>query len=213
MGTIKKGILGGFSGKVGTVIGGIWKGIEYMRSIPASVSNPNTPAQQEHRAKFAAVVKFLKPLTPFLRIGFKNAAVKMSAFNAAVSANFKNAITGTFPVFDIDYTKVLLSKGNLPGALNPVGVAGIAGAVDFTWDDNTWETNALADDLAILIVYNPTKEAAVSVIGAITRAIGSQTITLPNSYTSDEVQCYIAFTNANGSVISNSQFVGSIIVT
>jgi len=34
MGTIKKGILGGFSGKVGTVIGGVWKGIEYMRSIP-----------------------------------------------------------------------------------------------------------------------------------------------------------------------------------
>ena len=213
MSTIKQGILGGFSGKVGTVIGGTWKGIDYMRSIPSSVSNPRTPAQQEHRAKFAAVVKFLKPLTPFLRIGFKNAAVKMSAFNAAMSANFKNAITGTFPVFDIDYTKVLLSTGNLPGALNPVGVAGIAGAVDFTWDDNTWETNALADDLAILIVYNPTKEAAVSVIGAITRAIGSQTITLPNSYTSDEVQCYIAFTNANGSVISNSQFVGSIIVT
>ena len=44
MGTISKGILGGFSGKVGTVIGGNWKGIDYMRSIPASVSNPRTPA-------------------------------------------------------------------------------------------------------------------------------------------------------------------------
>ena len=32
MGTINKGILGGFSGKVGTVIGGTWKGIDYMRS-------------------------------------------------------------------------------------------------------------------------------------------------------------------------------------
>ncbi len=32
MGTISKGILGGFSGTVGTVIGGSWKGIEYMRS-------------------------------------------------------------------------------------------------------------------------------------------------------------------------------------
>jgi len=27
MGTIKKGILGGFSGKVGTVVGSSWKGI------------------------------------------------------------------------------------------------------------------------------------------------------------------------------------------
>ena len=40
MGTIKQGILGGFSGKVGTVIGGSWKGISYMRSQAQSVKNP-----------------------------------------------------------------------------------------------------------------------------------------------------------------------------
>jgi hypothetical protein len=45
MGTIKQGILGGFSGKVGTVIGGSWKGISYMRSIPQSVKNPRTDGQ------------------------------------------------------------------------------------------------------------------------------------------------------------------------
>jgi len=32
MGKIEKGILGGFSGKVGTVVGGNWRGIDYMRS-------------------------------------------------------------------------------------------------------------------------------------------------------------------------------------
>ena len=32
MGRIEKGILGGFSGTVGTVVGGTWKGIAYMRS-------------------------------------------------------------------------------------------------------------------------------------------------------------------------------------
>ena len=213
MGKINSGILGGFSGKVGTVVGAFWKGIATMRSLASSVSNPNTPAQLEQRAKFSAIVKFLKPLTSFLRIGFKNAAIKMSAFNAAMSYNYSHAITGTYPVFDIDYTKVLVSQGNFPGALNPVGEAGIAGAVDFTWDDNTWEAEATAEDLSVLVVYNPTKDAAVSVIGAITRAIGAQTITLPNSYAGDEVQCYIAFTNAKGSVISNSQFVGSVIVT
>ena len=213
MGTIKKGILGGFSGKVGTVIGGAWKGIDYMRSIATSVSNPNTPAQQEHRAKFGTIVKFLHSVTSIIRIGFKNQAVKMSAFNAAMSANFKSAVIGTYPAFVIDFTKVLLSKGNLPGALNPVAVAAIAGAVNFTWDDNTWETDAMANDQTLLIVINPAKEAAVSVKGLITRGVGAQTITLPNSYTGDEVQCYIAFTNANGSVISNSQYISDLIVT
>lgn len=45
MGKINQGILGGFSGKVGNVIGGNWKGIDYMRVKPASVANPQTEGQ------------------------------------------------------------------------------------------------------------------------------------------------------------------------
>lgn len=37
MGTIKQGILGGFSGKVGTVAGSSWKGISYMRGRAQNV--------------------------------------------------------------------------------------------------------------------------------------------------------------------------------
>ena len=212
MGTITKGILGGFSGKVGTVIGASWKGIDYMRSIATSVSNPRTPAQMEHRARFATVVQLLKPLTAFLRICFKSKAIKMSAFNAAVAANFKNAITGIYPDFIIDFPQVMVSQGNLPGALNPATTSATAGEVEFTWENNSWETDASADDQAVLVVYNPIKKAAVSVEGGITRALGAQSVTLPISFAGDEVQCYIAFTNANKSVISNSQYVNGISV-
>ena len=52
MGTIKKGVLGGFSGKVGTVVGASWKGIDYIRSLPASVKNPRTEGQVTQRTKF-----------------------------------------------------------------------------------------------------------------------------------------------------------------
>ena len=45
MGIIKKGILGGFSGKVGNVVGASWKGIDYIRSLPSTVRNPRTPRQ------------------------------------------------------------------------------------------------------------------------------------------------------------------------
>jgi len=213
MGTIKKGILGGFSGIVGTVIGATWKGIDYMRSRATSVSNPNSPAQLEQRAKFKTVLNFLQPLTSFLRIGFKSQAIKMSAFNAAMKYNMANAVTGVFPNLEIDFTKALLSVGNLPGALNPATLAAIAGAIEFTWEDNSWETAAAADDQAVLIVYNPTKDAVVSVVGGIGRSVGTQTIVLPNAYTGDEVHCYIAFTNANKSVFSNSQYISGIVVS
>ena len=213
MAILRTGILDGFRGKIGTVVGSIWKGICTMRVYVANPTNPNSPAQVEQRAKFSAMVHFLRPMTNFLRVGFKDLAIGQSAFNAAFSANFKNVIIGTYPAFDIDYSKVSVSQGNLPGALNPTTVSATAGVVQFTWEDNSWETDASADDQAVLVVYNPARQAAVSVVGGITRAVGSQTVTLPDSFAGDEVQCYIAFINANQSVISNSQYVRGLIVT
>ena len=36
MGKIRQGILGGFRGKVGTVVGSYWNGIFYMKALPQS---------------------------------------------------------------------------------------------------------------------------------------------------------------------------------
>lgn len=155
MGTIKQGILGGFSGKVGTVIGGNWKGIDYMRSKAASISNPKTEAQLDQRARFAAALKFLQPLTPFLRIGFKNYAVKMTAFNSAMSYNLNNALVGSYPEYFIDYASALVSRGSLPGAMNPQIQSTNPGQIDFTWEDNSQDSTANTFDKVILVVLNP----------------------------------------------------------
>lgn len=66
MGTIKQGILGGFSGKVGTVVGGSWKGISYMRVLAQNVKNPRTDAQMNPRSNFALAMAFLKPITNYV---------------------------------------------------------------------------------------------------------------------------------------------------
>ncbi len=62
MGTISQGILGGVSGKVGNVVGGNWKGIDYLRIMPASVANPQTEAQMDQRSKFVTVLNFFNRL-------------------------------------------------------------------------------------------------------------------------------------------------------
>ena len=165
MGTINQGILGGFSGKVGTVIGGSWKGINYMRGKAASISNPQTEAQLDQRARFGAALKFLQPLTAFLRVGFKNYAVRMTAFNSAMSYNLNNALTGTYPDYSIDYASALVSRGSLPGALNPEISSTAASVIDFTWDDNSTDSNATTDDKVLLVVYNPAKQQAVTIVG------------------------------------------------
>ena len=210
MGTINQGIMGGFSGRVGTVVGGNWNGIDYMRSGNVDRLDAKSMAQLNQRARLSAVIQLLKPLKGFLRIGFKKQKVNMTAFNSAMSYNMANSLTGIFPDYEIDYSKVLVSQGKLPGALNPTAVSSSATQIGFSWDNNSAKINAMANDKAILVVYNPVKQNAIWLVGDHTRIGGSQTITLPANFSGDEVQCYLSFQKANQTVISDSQFVGSL---
>lgn len=212
MAVISQGILGPISGKVGTVIGGSWKGIDYIRGLATSISNPNTLAQQEQRAKFSLMVAFLRPLLSFLHLGFRSSAIRMTAFNAAMSYNVKNAIKGLFPAFTIDFPKILVSKGLLPGVLNPNASSTVASQITFTWEDNTEEEGAQGSDTACFVVYSPDLKKAVCVVGAATRATGTQMIQLPDSFSGLEVQTYMSFALADESEVSDSSFVKALTI-
>lgn len=210
MGTIKQGILGGFSGKVGNVIGGNWKGIDYMRIKPASVSNPQSNGQVDQRTRFNIALKYLQPLSQFLKIGFKSYAVKMTAFNSAMSYNLNNAMEGDYPDVFINHEKVLVARGTLTPALNAVATSTVAGQVVFTWVDNSGEGNALATDKAMLVVCSPETGEAVYSVDAANRSVATATITVPSSFSGLEVNCFLAFSTADQSVVSNSKYAGSI---
>lgn len=212
MATNEQGILGGFSGKVGTVIGGNWNGIEFMKANPTHIANPRTAAQQDQRAKMGAMIRFLSPLKAILRIGFKKQAHRMSAFNAATSYNLAHAITGNYPDYGVDFSKVMVSQGKLPGALNPQISSTTSGQIKFNWEDNSSDNGARADDWALLLVYNPEKGWTVTSFAESSRSTGSHTITLPANFSGDEVLCYICFQNGSQTVISDSQYVGVVVV-
>lgn len=209
MGKIGRGILGGVSGKVANVVGSRWKGIDYIRAKPQSVANPRTLLQINQRTKFALVLRFLQPNLNFIKIGYKNYAVKKSQFNSAMSYILNNAIIGVSPDFEIDYSLALLSRGNLTGALNPVFDLTTSGQVQFSWDDNSTDGNALPTDKVMVVAYNPIKGESVYLSGGATRADLSQTVIIPNSYAGDELQLFISFMNAEETQLSNSIYIGS----
>jgi len=212
MGTIKQGILGPFSGKVGTVIGGVWKGIAYMRGIAPNVADPQTDAQLAQRQKFSVTMHFLQPMSQFFRTGFKNYAVQMTGINAAMEYNVKNALTGTYPNIAVDYPNALVARGVLPSSLNAVASSTVAGTVQFDWDDNSGEIGASATDKTLIVVYNPTQNQAVTIDQLAERDDVTQTVTVPDSFSGDLVQCYIAFITADGQTVSNSAFAGAVTV-
>lgn len=209
MGKIAQGILGGLSGKVGNVIGGNWKGIDYLRIKPSSVANPRTDGQVNQRNKFTVALEFLQPNLPFIHKGYKNYAIKMTQFNAAMSYVLNNAITGVEPNFIVDYPTALLSRGNLSGVLNPTTDLATPGEVTFNWDDNSAEGNANTTDKAMLLVYNPLKKESISQLEGADRTVGTETVFIPSTYAGDTVELFMAFIAAEGSRVSNSVYLGS----
>lgn len=88
MATIKQGILGAFSGKVGSVVGSSWKGIAIMKSRPASVANPKTAKQVIQRSKMTAVVGFAKEILPEVIKPLNDRFVsRMSGYNSFIQQN------------------------------------------------------------------------------------------------------------------------------
>jgi len=217
MARINRGILGGYSGKVGTVAGGNWKGINYMRALPEHYNDPKTYRQVNQRSKFVYTLNFHQPFTDVLRIGFKAYAIKMSGFNAALSYNLKNAVMGEYPDFSIDLNRFLVTHGSLTGAYEAVSNATVAGKLNLSWVNNSGTGNAKNEDSAMVVVYNPEKRTVSSFVGLAKRGDGECVADLPETYSGDTVHCFLAFTNltdlvtmASKKAISDSVYVGEV---
>lgn len=211
MGTFKKGILGGFSGTIGTVIGGSWKGIEYMRSKPNKKPGGTSPKQLVQQAKFAEVVEFESTMTGLLETSFKDFAVKMSGYNNAVSYNLKNAITGSYPNFQVDYSMVLVSRGDLPNATAPAATV-TGGIVYFTWTDNSGVASAQPDDAAILVVYCAALKTTIYTLNGGVRSAGAANIDV-STFAGNTVETWLGFISADGKKVSNSFYTGELTVS
>lgn len=210
MAIITQGILGGISGKIGNVIGGSWKGIDYLRIMPASVANPKTPAQMDQRSKFITVIKFLQPMVEFLRVGFKLYAIKMTQFNNAMSYNLKNAITGEYPNYTIDLSKALVSRGSLAVALGANVVATSATEIALSWSDNSGTGNAQTTDKSLLLAYHTETGTVIYNTSGASRSVGEQSLTVPSELSGGTFETFLGFISEDRLLVANSVYVGSI---
>jgi len=206
MGTIQKGILGGFSGKVGTVVGANWRGKDVIRSLPKKSQRQATEQQAMQRRKFTLVVQFLSPIKPIVSDYFGQASGEKSRYNLATSYHMTEAITGTDPDFSMDYPKVILSKGDLIGLENPAASSEANATVVFNWTDNSGEGQATANDPVLAVVYNESKKSFEYRKTAM-RSAGTFTFALPSGWSGDMVYCWLIVLAADGKRCSLSHFI------
>lgn len=215
MGRINQGILGGFSNKVGTVVGYFRYGDAIMRGLAGQVSNPRTPLQEAARARFALVTKSVNACLGFINVFYKQVGTRTRQ-NSAVSRNLNNgSVTGTGTNVTLDFSQFEVSQGgDLVNVQAPAVAQGTGHTLSFAWTDNTGVTpETTAADIVAVLVYNPARQQAVCDVSNASRLDASAIIAYPASWAGEEVQCYIATRSPNMELQSPSEYLSSVVVS
>lgn len=113
MAIAKNGILGGFSGSVGDIVGSTWKGITTVRSKSAIEKKPLTQKQKDALQTTKLVLDFWKEtntMYPWLDLTSKELGmIPMNVFQRKYRSNVLASATGVTPFapFNLFPTKIL----------------------------------------------------------------------------------------------------------
>ena len=202
MGKIKQGILGGFKGKVGTVIGSSWNGIAYMRGLPQSTKDRKSAAQLAQRDFFREAQDLVGQLS-YEQLVFlfpesvqgmsrRNLLVKQLSAASAIEDGAKHVNLAE-----------ITSLGNAPTAeLSDVTITAENSNVTISWEnDNGWRSQH-ADEYPTICVFNVTQKKIFLVHSTVTvGASGVQSFSLDHDAFGIDSDEYSGFTLSTGGKI------------
>lgn len=201
MGIIRRGILGGFSNRVGNVVGSSWKGIATMRVLPLSVANPRTAAQINVRKNFSGITKMASELlTSIVKPLNDRFAVRMSGYNLFIQRNsnaFQN--DGVFDPSALTLSHGRLSAPIITSALKneALGLIEYSTALDGSMD-------LASDRVYVVAIDSVTGEVLGTSSGVYKREDGEAEFDI--KVTANNVAFYISFLRADGTEVSPSSY-------
>ena len=205
MGKIKQGILGGFRGKVGTVVGSYWNGIFYMKALPQNNRKGKSGGQKMQQGYFKELItlamslsneelEFIYPRKP-KGMTRRNLLVKQLASYAAVVGKSKTV--------DLDS---LTSLGNAPVTdLPAVSVAANRTVLQISWDGVTYYREQHPDDFPVILVANITQQRLFLVASSVAmKSSGKQSFEVelkPYGLERDEFSGFMFATGQGGAKV------------
>jgi hypothetical protein len=212
MGKLTDGPHGTMTGRTGNLVGRETKNGNVLSIIPHKSNRPATEDQLQVRCELSTISSFLSSATIIIRTGFKHYAKKMTSMNAAVSYNLKHAIKRNQSGFEIDYPKVVFSRGLLLEPDAPTVTVESGQKVIFSWVPEEEDTAYNSEtDLVSIVTYNANQDEFIMAVNKGARGDGLYTMKLPKIFKGDLVHCYISFTSVKGKA-SNSIYLGNVIV-
>jgi hypothetical protein len=210
MGKFNQGIHGSFRGKVGKVVGSSWKGVEVVKALPKRKKTAATEQQAKQRAKFAKIGRLMRSMSKLLSTSYRDYAENMTGLNSAMQYNIKNALTGEYPDYGINYSKVLVSRGDLENEADAKATGG-EGQVTFTWTDTTdQDSSGKPDDNAILVIYCEAQNKCIFRLRTATRKDGTATVNVPR-FKGETVHTWLGFISEKE--VADSRYAGAVTVS
>lgn len=203
MGILRQGILGGFRGKVGNVVGSAWKGLAVIKAMPLSVANPRTAPQVLQRTKFSQLVILgSKILATIVKPLWDRFSSGMSGYNAFISRN-RNAFN---PDGMLDLSNLVIANGRMIApTTNILGASATQMNVEIS--NPTSDRFALPTDRLFALFINA-RDNSITFAGdtGFQRGTGSSgTFSIPGDFSGGMYgYLYTAYMRFDGSEVSDS---------
>lgn len=208
MAKIDQGILGGYSGRVGSVVGYYRMGKWCVRAYQPTINDAKTAAQLQQRSVFKEMIQFASRNLEPMRLGLHAVAraKEMTECNYFISHNcksFRHVDGGVH----IDYPALQFSQGDLPGARFSSLRVEEGMRVEVAFEPNRSSSRAKMDDRVYVYAYLPSLGHGI-LSAAATRRAKRLAFVLPDQWAGQEVHFY-GFTIAEDGTASPTSYLGT----
>ncbi|AOM79203.1 DUF6266 family protein [Pedobacter steynii] len=207
----KYGPYGHPNGKIGKLVHYMLNGQPVTRLVGRRTKS--SPAQLVNCQSMAVTMRFLnhQSVLRFINSGFELEArgTVKNQHNLATSYNKKFALKGEYPNLRMDYSKVLLSKGELSAPKDTKLIKTETG-LELSWNPEMPDSWHHGDDIAMVLVYFPGTQEGISFLNASKRETGKHSIPLTGEFKDDPIEVYMCFKSADGKEISDSVYFGNL---
>lgn len=218
MARMKSGPFGPFIGKMGGLVGYMRRGQQVTRAVPHPTTAPPSLKQLISRKQFSMAQQFVSPIKDFINYSFhpETKGTTRIPQNAANSYFRKLAIQGEYPDYQIDFSKVMVSKGDLTAPAN-ASVSLSGNLLTFKWATPPAGSSTRNEDQVMLLAYLPDSKSAAFIVGGPGRSAGEAVLKflpkLGNAYGSGKdtaAETYIAFISNDRQQVSDSVYLGRL---
>ena len=209
------GPLGPFRGRIGDME--LYKdGDEQLaRSARGATTIPATEDKMSQQIKLKLVSNFYNKVTRTLKMGYRKKS-KLRGIAAAISDHVNIATIGTFPNFELDYSKLQVTKSDngFHGGFQVSLATHPDSIVTLNWHALTkireqYPGVAGPEDLVHITFFNATRQRVIEYFKVAERGAKTTTCELPYGMEGDLFHAYLYFTSTDIKYVSDSEYAGS----